>query len=198
MPVDTIYKRVATLFDCGVVPYPKGSIDIGARALLTSSYYPFDLPTWQQSYLGRINNALLTALDTLGDTNQEDLAKASFPLYNLYLNPNETLSKPSLHLDITSYRFDTFWEIHCYNKTTDQSGSRYNHNLVLLALLKQVKELLGTNILLDIVEVINYQGSKIIKLRNGGDIVNPQKLVIKLKITHSQQRALPKLAIGEC
>lgn len=197
MALDTAVKRAAALWDSIPTPYPSGDISIGDRAFFAGLWYFYDVPLSQQSYLARINTILLDALDTIGDTQQEDLSKASFPLYNLYLNPNESLTKPNTHLDINSYRFTAFWEIHCFNKTTDQSDSRFAHNLVLFDMLKDVKTLLGTNILYDICEEVKYLGCTIVKLADGANIVCPQKLVIRLQTTYSQQRLFPRLGLEE-
>jgi hypothetical protein len=87
MSLDTLNKRLSSMLDVGICPYPDSDISIIDRAYLTSTYYSFDsvTPLWQKSYLGKINHALVEALDTIGDTQQEDFNKATFPLFNIYL-----------------------------------------------------------------------------------------------------------------
>lgn len=193
MSLDTLTKRAYAQLDSGLPGYPDGSLDIEDRAKASNIWYFYEVLVGQKSYLGKINEALLDGLETLGDTQQEDLAKATFPLYNLYLIPNVSVLSESTHIDINSYRYDAFWEIHCYDKTTDHSDSRFAHNRVLFGLLDNIKTLLGTNIGMDLCERVEYNGCEIVKLGEGADILIPQKLVVRLRTSYSQRRDKPQL-----
>jgi hypothetical protein len=165
------------------------------------------------SMLNTIVSGLYTALDAMsisGGYNydvdngygvqyqQEDFAKAKFPLYNIYLSSENSVDTADFP-NMNAFRNITSLEIHCYHKLSSvTSNSVFNIDIVLNNLLHDIKKLIGNyHTLNSTCEGIFYKRSERRPSGDMSDVLLPKKLVVFVDVYYSQAQTQPAV-IASC
>jgi len=156
------------------------------------------------SKLTLIQSGILNVIDSMtisggynydwDSTQQEDFNKVeSFPLANVYLEPEETSSDDVGIPNMNSYRNTVMFQIHCYNKLSYEStNSIFDIDNVLNDMLHDIKRSFGRNPTLSgQVYYAAYKGSNRMDSGQAEDIILPRKLVVRLEIDYAQDRRDP-------
>jgi hypothetical protein len=121
-------------------------------------------------------------LSTIGDVNQEDFNKCTFPLYNVYFAGESDIDNQQYSLKNTA-----LFEIHCYNKNEETSNARFDNDYYLYDMLTNIKQLLYTDPTIgNTCEEYYIVSAKPVLLGKGEDILLSEKLVILLELIYRQ------------
>lgn len=146
--------------------------------------------------LDTINTSLLTMLESISvasgyftttqTTQQEDLAKASYPLYNLYLYPAVVMLDRTTWACLNADRYLSHWLIKCYDKLpSESSNAQFEIDAILSRLQEDVKVAMYNNFTLGgTVEGLYYISSRRVDFNNS-DVLMPKYLEIMIDIPYS-------------
>lgn len=135
---------------------------------------------------------LVTLLGAIGDTNEDDLAKASFPLYNV-----EFISESSTNNKMQALENTVTFEIHCYNKNTDTSNARFDNDIYLYQLVDNIKQVLNSDPTLGgHCQEYTILNAKTVKLGTAEDIMLSEKVVTLVEYRYAQDRKSPTNVVG--
>lgn len=155
-------------------------------------------PEEKVSYLEAINSSLIAAISnmnvnnkyfyTTGTQQQEDLAKVNnYPLYNVYLYPEEISSENRYFTCMNRMRNISRWQIKCYNKNIESSNSQFEIEKILYKNIEDIKRMINVNFTLNgLVEGMYYKRGYINNLGNGSDIVKSKHAIVELEIIYSE------------
>jgi len=156
------------------------------------------------SQLDVIESGILTCLSEMtvsggynydtGTTNQLDFNKASFPLYNLFLYPEERSLDAASHPNMNSFRNEASFEIYCYNKVSEENyNNQFEIDHILNGLLHDVKKMIGHNpTIKGTCEYFGYERSRRENSGAGDDLLIPKVLVVTCNIYYSEDHMNPK------
>jgi hypothetical protein len=150
----------------------------------------------QNGILAMINN--MRNLDGYNydyiSTQQEDFNKVlGFPHINVYLMPNEdNLDEPE-HTSMNAFRNEANFELHCFHKlSAENTNAVFANDAILNNMLHDVKKMIGYYPTGEgLWEYIMYDGSERVKSGNGDDLFLPKKLVVRIKISYTQDTTEP-------
>ena len=207
MPINTIQSRLGVLgLDRGLLPYPTGEIDKGARASLVNVFfYELNVPLeeWEKSYLGKMHHSLVEILDNLSsaegynyndpDVQENDFNKVgNFPLYQVMIEDEFCLNEINTN-DNNAFANQVNFKIHCYNKLeSENDNSKFAINNILNKMLQDVKRVVGNNPKINnLVSELYFRGAIREDSGKAEDIFIPKKLVIDIEMIYNQERDNP-------
>jgi hypothetical protein len=118
---------------------------------------------------------------------EEDLAKASFPLHNLYLYPSDNATDNRYYTGMNSERYVARFQIKSYDKIPYEASDNavFLIDLYLNKLVEDIKKMINEDFTLTgSCQGIYYLSSNRINL-NTGDIFIPKYLVTELEVPYT-------------
>lgn len=117
-----------------------------------------------------------------GTVNQEDLAKATYPLHNIYAYPDNNLTTSNMNQD----RYISRWEIKSYDKLPyESSNAHFEIDYYLTRLLDDIKRMISLDFTLSgLTQGIYYITSRRM-IYNLSDLMMPKYLSTTIEIPYS-------------